>query len=87
MTQTQFTIKDQITTWDFSVTIDESFQWDLEINKMSDESWQLNVKNFGIEDTHYYIVYLTNLIRNEGVSDLRCNVDDTIIEIVNGLKG
>ena len=84
METSTFTISQNGIELTFMVNIGE-FEFDLEIAHNSDNNWSINLNNFG-DDTYYYIVYLTNLIRFEGINELKCNVDETIIQIVNGLK-
>ena len=68
----------------FTINIGE-FEFDLEIQHTTDTKWIINLNNFG-DDTYYYIVYLTNLIRFNSVNELKCNVDEDIINKVNELK-
>lgn len=79
-----FTIAEKDIELTFEVNIG-SFEYDLEIQHNTDIKWILNINSFG-DDSYYYIVYLTNLIRFENINELQCNVNQDIISIIDGLK-
>lgn len=85
MEKSKFTIKQGDIEWVFEIVID-NFEYDMEIIKVNDNTFTLNLNNFGEEDTYYYIVYLTNLIRFNSIIELKCNVDATILAEIDNIK-